>query len=98
MLPAREACPRCLGRSLTWQQASGKARLISWIVYHQAFHPSFAQRLPYTVAIVELEEGARMVSNIVGTEDPESLRIDMPLTAIIEQQGDVRVPRFGIAR
>jgi uncharacterized OB-fold protein len=94
MLPARAECPNCLHPELQWQPASGAARLISWIVYHHAFHPAFASRLPYTVAVVELAEGARLVTNIVGTDDPETLRIDMPLLLTIEHVEGVALPRF----
>jgi uncharacterized protein len=93
-LPARAECRRCLQPTLSWVRASGHAKLVSWIVYHHAFHPAFASRLPYTVAIVELVEGARMVSNIVGIQDPESLRIDTPLTLTVENEGNLALPRF----
>ncbi len=66
---------------------------MSWVVYHQGYHPAFAQRLPYTVAIVQLAEGPRMISNIVGA-DPKSLRIDQPLRLRIEPDGPLAVPRF----
>jgi uncharacterized protein len=94
VLPARTECPRCLQATLEWQQASGAATLISWIVYHHSFHPAFAARLPYTVAVVELSEGARMVTNIVGIDDPERLQIDMPLILTIEREDGIAVPRF----
>jgi hypothetical protein len=76
-----------------WEDAGGDARLISWVVYHTAFHPAFKDRLPYTVAVVELTEGPRLISNIVGA-DPESLRIDQPLRLAIEREGNVAVPRY----
>jgi len=94
MLPARAECPRCLQSSLAWSRASGAAKLISWIVYHHAFHPAFAARLPYTVAIVELAEGARLVTNIVDAGDPERLRIEMPLILQIERDEGLPLPRF----
>lgn len=94
VLPARAECPKCLQATLAWTRASGVAKLVSWIVYHHAFHPAFALRLPYTVAIVELAEGARMVTNIIGVDDPEALRIDMPLTLSIEHEADLALPRF----
>ena len=94
VLPARTECPGCLQPTLAWQRASGAATLISWIVYYHAFHPAFAPRLPYTVAVVELSEGARMVTNIVGTDDPEHLQLDMPLTLMIEREGEFAIPRF----
>jgi len=86
-LPPRGECPACLESDWAWREASGKARLISWVVYHRAFHPAFAGRLPYNVAVVELEEGPRMITNII-VEDAETLAIDQALTfEPAEEQG-----------
>lgn len=93
-LPARSECPVCLAADASWRDASGQARLVSWVVYHKPFNPAFADRVPYTVAIVEIEEGARLITNIVGVDDPETLAIDQPLKLKIERDGDVNVPRF----
>lgn len=91
-LPARGECPKCLAADWAWQDASGRATLISWVVFHRAFHPAFADRLPYNVAVVELAEGPRMITNVI-TEDAEKLIIDQPLTFVpAEEQG------HGIAR
>lgn len=95
-LPAREECPRCLARGATWETASGRARLLSWVVYHHGYHPYFASRLPYNVAVVELEEGPRLISNVV---DPVAkLRIDAPLRLVIQREAGFALPRFAIAR
>lgn len=94
-LPPRENCPRCLGDEVQWKDASGQARLISWVVYHHAFHEHLRSRLPYTVAVVELDEGPRLISNIVGPRDPESLQIEERLHLRIEEADDGRfVPLF----
>ena len=93
-LPPRHECPRCLQANWFWEDAGGAARLISWVVYHTAFHPAYASRLPYTVAVVELAEGPRLISNVVGVDDPESLRIDQPLQLTIEREGGFAVPRY----
>jgi uncharacterized OB-fold protein len=93
-LPPRHECPRCLESKYVWEEASGDARLISWVVYHTAFHPAFKARLPYTVAVVELAEGPRLISNIAGEGDPEALRIDQPLRLSIEHEGGVAIPRY----
>lgn len=93
-LPAREECPVCLSDGLVWETASGVARLVSWVVYHRAFGGIEPISLPYTVAIVALEEGPRMISNIVGIVDPEALVIDQPLLLVIEEEGGSTIPRF----
>jgi uncharacterized OB-fold protein len=93
-LPPRHECPRCLHAAWGWETASGSARLVSWVVYHTAFHPAFKERLPYTVAIVELDEGPRLISNIVAIDDPESLVIDQPLELVFEREGDVAIPCY----
>lgn len=91
-LPARTECPTCLSREWSWQPASGRAKLISWVIYHHAYHPWFAKKLPYNVSVVELAEGPRLISNVVATATP--LRIDMPLQLVIEREADMALARF----
>ena len=93
-LPARSECPSCLGEQWRWEKAEGGAKLISWVVYHVAFHPAFAQRLPYNVAVVELDEGPRLISSVVGVADAETLNIDQRLQLVIEHEGGTAVARF----
>ncbi|MFN0318022.1 MAG: Zn-ribbon domain-containing OB-fold protein [Burkholderiales bacterium] len=94
-LPPRAECPKCLAADWVWANASGKAKLISWVVYHHAYHPWFAKKLPYNVSVVELAEGPRLVSNVIDTG--AKLRIDMPLQLVIESEGDVALARFRVA-
>jgi uncharacterized OB-fold protein len=68
-LPPRDECPRCLADQWAWEEASGRATLVSWVTYHTAYHPFFADKLPYLVAVIELEEGPRLISNLVGTDE-----------------------------
>jgi len=96
-LPARRECPHCLADDWGREAASGSAKLISWVVYHVAYHPSYANRLPYNVAVVELAEGPRMISNVIGVEDAETLKIDQPLSLVIQLEGNVSVARFQVA-
>lgn len=65
-LPARESCPACLSPNTLWLKASGKAKLVSFVVYHKAYAPHLGDKVPYNVAIVELDEGPRLLSNIEG--------------------------------
>ena len=96
-LPVRAECPRCLRADWQRETASGMATLVSWVVYHHAFHPAFAGRLPYTVCVVELAEGPRLISNIVDVDDPETLVIDAPLRLRIEEAFGIKIPRFAPA-
>ena len=92
-LPPRGECPRCLENDWGWREATGKATLISWVVYHRAFHPAFAHRLPYNVAVVQLEEGPRLITNIV-IEDAERLVIDQPLAFEPGEEQGCGIARF----
>lgn len=94
-LPAREECPRCLSDEVRWQASCGRGRLISWVVYHQASHPAFAERVPYNVAVVELDEGARLMTNVLGPL--EELAIELPVVLEIEQEAGFSLPRFRLA-
>ncbi len=96
-LPARSECPHCLQDRWHWEKAEGGAKLVSWVVYHIAYHPAFANRLPYNVAVVELDEGPRMISNVVQIDDPERLVIDQRLRLVFEDEGATAVARFAPA-
>ena len=91
-LPARRHCPACLRPDPVWERASGRARLLSWVVYHTAYHPAFERRLPYNVALVELQEGPRLLTNVVGPD--EALVADAPVELQVEWEGDVALARF----
>ena len=91
-LPAREDCPNCLAAGGGWVEASGKGRLVSWVVYHTAFNKAFADRVPYCVAVVELAEGARAITNIVNWRD--GLKADQPVELAIEEEDGIALARF----
>jgi uncharacterized OB-fold protein len=79
-------------------QASGRATLHSYVINHIAA-PGFEGETPYVIAAVELEEGPRMMSNIVGVApDPELLVLDMPLEVTFEQRAGVALPMFRPAK
>jgi uncharacterized OB-fold protein len=79
-LPPRMRCSTCGATTLAWETASGRARLVSYTVLHRAPGEPFQDRLPYVYALVELDEGPRIVSNVVGSE-PADLRIGRRLAA-----------------
>lgn len=82
-LPGRERCADCWSSESEWVQASGRGKLYSFGIMHQQYHPAFAEVTPYNYAIVELEEGPRLVTNIVGCPN-EELRTDMPVEAVFD--------------
>ena len=94
-LPARKHCPACLSHDVRWERASGRGRILSWVVYHQAYHPAFESRLPYNVALVQLHEGPRLLTNITDAND--SLVAEAPVELNVQWEGDVALARFRLA-
>jgi uncharacterized OB-fold protein len=93
-LPPRAECPECLAAEWNWQTASGKGRVISWVIYHHAYHEAFRDRLPYNVALVELGEGPRLITNIVNPE--AGMKAERPVTLKIEDEHGVALARFAL--
>lgn len=94
MWPVKARCINCLGREVNWVQASGKGELYSFVLMHQVYHPGFASEVPYNLAEVDLAEGLRIITNIVGCSH-EELRIGMPLKVTFEVITDeITLPRF----
>ncbi len=92
--PAREICSHCLSRDSEWVPVSGRGEVFSFNVMHQVYHPGFAAEAPYAVALVQLEEGPRMISNLVGVPLHE-VRIGMPVQVVFEQVSEeVTLPKF----
>jgi uncharacterized OB-fold protein len=91
-LPARAHCPACLQPDPGWERASGRGSLVSWVVYHTAYHPAFEGRLPYNVALVQLAEGPRLLTNIASPN--EALAADAPVELKIEWEGETALARF----
>ncbi|MEU9570046.1 Zn-ribbon domain-containing OB-fold protein [Streptomyces massasporeus] len=70
----REFCPHCWSEDVTWETASGRATLYTWSVVHRNDLPPFSARVPYVAAVVELSEGPRMMTEIVGEGEPSASR------------------------
>lgn len=96
-LPPRDDCPRCWSPRWSWEAAGGKGRLVSWVIFHTAFHEAFAKRLPYNVAVVELAEGPRLITNITNLADHPGDVTDRTVSLMIERDHDRALPRFRIA-
>lgn len=93
-LPARDACPACLATTINWRRANGRGKVISWVVYHVAYHDALKDRLPYNVALVELDEGPRLLTNIVGIKGAEGIVVGTRVELSIEMEGAIALARF----
>ena len=94
LAPQRETCDGCTSEVLEWTPASGKGTLYSYVFMHQVLHPAFREEVPYNLIVVELDEGPRLTSNLVGTPD-DQIRVGMRVEAVFEQLSDaVSVPKF----
>ena len=92
--PPAEVCPECTSEDYEWKPVSGKGRVFSFVIYHRAYHPGFKEELPYVVAVIELDEGPRMLSNVTGCK-PEEVRCDMPVEVTYEDITDeMTLPKF----
>lgn len=90
----RVLCYKCLSDDLGWVQSSGQGTVYSFSTIYRAPAPEFAGDVPYTVALVELEEGIRMMSNIVGCA-PENIKIGMGVQVVFDKvTDDVTLPKF----
>ncbi|HEU4760042.1 MAG TPA: Zn-ribbon domain-containing OB-fold protein [Dehalococcoidia bacterium] len=76
----RSMCPFCLSEHLEWVAASGRGKVYSYTVVRRAMNPAFQEDVPYLLAIVELDEGPRLTTNIVNCA-PDEARVDMPVKA-----------------
>ena len=81
--PGEWRCGVCGVAEPTWREASGRGAVHTFSVVHRAFHPVFEALVPYVVAVVELEEGPRLMTNLVGCE-PEAVRIGLGVEACFE--------------
>ncbi len=87
-------CPQCLSEDIEWIQASGRGKVHTFSVIERPPSAPFAEDVPYVVAIIELDEGPRMMSNIVDIA-PEHVRVDMDVKVVFEDiTEDVALPRF----
>lgn len=93
--PPRPFCPECASRAVEVFKASGKGTLYSYIINHRPA-PGFEDEGPYAIAVVELEEGPRLMSNIVDCDQtPEALQLDMALEVTFEKVNeDITLPKF----
>ena len=91
--PPRQLCPKCWSDRTEWITSSGKGRVHSFTIVHRAPTPAFAGKVPYVVAMIELEDAPRMIANIVG-DDALEVRMGDQVTVLFEPRDGGALPQF----
>jgi hypothetical protein len=92
--PPRAVCPACLSSATEWVRASGRGTVYTFTATHQNQAPGFRGDLPYVLAIVELAEGLRLMTNIVGCP-PDAVYVGMPVEVVFEDvTAEVTLAKF----
>jgi uncharacterized protein len=92
--PSRDRCDACWSTASSWVRASGRGTVYTFGLMHQLYHPGFKAEIPYNVAVVELEEGPRMTTNIVGVPN-DQIRVGMPVEVVFEDiSPEISLPKF----
>lgn len=87
-------CSNCDDPKMEWVKVSGKGKLHTYTIFHQLYHPAFKDDIPYNAAIIELDEGPLLLSNVVQCKN-EDLKLGMPLEVTFEDvTEDVTLPKF----
>ncbi len=92
--PLGPVCPECLSERCEWERLSGRGKVSSWVVFHQRYFESFVQDIPYNVVQVELDEGPRLLANLVGIPN-DQIAIGMPVEVVFDDvTPEITLPRF----
>ena len=90
----REMCANCGSSEWKWEKSKGKGTLFTWTVAERPMHPAFAEDVPYAPVVVEMDEGVRIVSEVVDCA-PSELEIGMRVEVAFARVSDeVTLPKF----
>jgi hypothetical protein len=90
----RAVCPHCMSDRIKWVESSGKGKVYSFTVARRPAHPAFADHVPYVVALITLDEGVRMMSNVINV-DVDAVKCDMPVEVVFVKVDDqITLPKF----
>ncbi len=89
----RPFCPHCWSTAVDWEEASGRATLYTYSVVHRNDLPPWPDRVPYVAAVVDLDEGPRMMTNVVDCP-PDDVAVGMALEATFREEEGWAFPAF----
>jgi uncharacterized OB-fold protein len=93
-LPPQAECPNCLSSEWAWEGASGRGTVIASTVFHRAYHPAFESAIPYSASLVELEEGPRLLTNVIGFEPGKAPEPGTEVKVEITRGGEFALATF----
>jgi uncharacterized protein len=90
----KKYCPECRSPDIEWVESSGEGKVYSFSTLYLGVHPRFEENAPYTIGIIELREGVRLMSNIVNCK-PQDIQCDMPVKVTFEDvTNEITLPKF----
>jgi uncharacterized OB-fold protein len=90
----RALCPTCLSSATEWVRAKGRGTVYTFTVTHQNQAPGFREELPYVLAVVQLDEGPKLMTNVVGCP-PDAVQVGMPVEVVFEDvTPEITLPKF----
>ena len=92
----RPFCVHCFSWDISWQEVSGRGKLHTFVINHRPV-PGFEDRAPYVICVVELDEGARIMSNLImdTTPTPENVQVEMPVEVMwADVTDEITLPQF----
>lgn len=90
----RPICSNCSSMEWGWVKSGGKGQIYTFVVFHHAFHPSWQEELPYVVAVIELEEGVRLIARVVECS-PQKVQIGMKVEVVFNDVSEeITLPQF----
>ena len=90
----RRHCTHCLGQNLSWKTSNGEGEVYTFSIVRQNYHPAFRERVPYVIAWVDLDEGFRMLTNIVGIDDVADVAVGQRVQVDWIDYDAVSLPAF----
>ena len=95
--PPSRTCPHCLSTKFSFENVSGKGKIFSFVTFHRVYRPAFANDVPYVVALIELDEGPRLLSNIMGVTH-DQVKCEMRVEVVFDDYDEeISIPKFKLA-
>jgi uncharacterized OB-fold protein len=96
--PLDTICPRCLSPEHEWEAMSGRGTVQTFIRFHRAYRPSWEERVPYVVALIELDEGPVLISNVIG-EGASEVEVSDPVEVVYQwTSAEAALPQFRLTK